>query len=508
MFLRNSIMKARMSTTGMTLYHDFSLSRILSHELNPIKKTKLVCTIGPSSDNVSLLEKMIKGGLDVARINFSHDNHEIQYQKLCRIREAIKNTGSQGRVGIMLDTKGPEIRTGFLENGKVQYKQGDIIKVTPDYDVKCNKEVISLSYASLLKSIKVGKQILIADGNLTLEILSINHDGNYLEAKVLNNFLLGEKKNVNLPGVLIDLPVITEKDKYDIQDFGIKHDVDFIALSFTRSANCVNICRETLGEEGKHIKIIPKIENEEGLENLKEIVKSADGIMMARGDLGMEVLASKVLLAQKYMTAIARSYGKPVICATQMLESMTTNLNPTRAEMGDVGNAVLDSVDSVMLSGETGNGKFILESVSTMNDICREVEMAFDYSNYYKNSNRSASPPYEMDRASVGLASSAVKLSLSTECDCIIVLSERDEIVRHISNLRPTAYIVFPNKNESMLRKVNLNFGVIPVLSKGSSEADYIATAQKAIEDFKLIQGYRNVVIVNSFKNQVKIISI
>jgi pyruvate kinase len=274
------------STSSLSLHHDFSLARLLSPNTLPQKKTKLICTIGPASDDVKLLEQMIKKGLNIARINFSHDDHEIQFNKLCRIREAIKNAGAQGRVGIMLDTKGPEIRTGFLEKGKIDIKKDDIIRVTPDYDVKCNSEVIAISYASLLSHISVGQRILIADGNLALEVEHIDFPNNCVVTRSLNSFVLGEKKNVNLPGVQVDLPVITEKDMYDIQDFGVKHGVDYIALSFARGPNCVERCREVLGVEGQEIRVIPKIENEQGLENLVDIVKASDGIMMARGDLG------------------------------------------------------------------------------------------------------------------------------------------------------------------------------------------------------------------------------
>ena len=508
MLLRSALSRAKMSTSTMSLSHDFSLSRILSKKTAPLKKTKLICTIGPTSDHVPVLEEMIKSGLNVARINFSHDDHEIQYQKLCRIREAIKNVGAEGQVGIMLDTKGPEIRTGILETKKIQFNKGDKVKVTPDYSVKCNQQTIAVSYPSLLKSVAPGKMILIADGNLALKVLSIDTENNCLETVAMNSFLLGERKNVNLPGVKVDLPVITEKDRHDIVDFGIKHDVDFIALSFTRTASCVQKCREVLGESGKHIHIIPKIENEEGLENLEEILNASDGIMMARGDLGMEVHPSKVLLAQKYMTSKSRQLGKPVICATQMLESMTDNPRPTRAEMSDVGNAVLDSVDTVMLSGETGNGVFIEESVNTMVDICKEVEMAFDYSNYYKHSNRSTSRMNLMESTLKGLASSAVKLSLSLECECIIILSEDQQLAQYISNLRPNAYIIFPNQNEQLIRKLSLNFGVYSVKSDSNGVEDCMTSAKKFIQNHGLLSNYKNVVVVNTHDVEVRIINI
>ena len=282
------------SSSSLSLHHDFSLARLLSPNTLPQKKTKLICTIGPASDNVKMLENMIENGLNIARINFSHDDHEIQYNKLVRIREAISNSKAEGRVGIMLDTKGPEIRTGFLEGGKIEFNKGDLVKVTSDYTVKCNKEIIAVSYQSLLQHISVGQRILIADGSLALLVESIDHENNWVVTSALNNFVLGEKKNVNLPGVQVDLPVITEKDVHDIRDFGVKHGVDYIALSFVRGASCVERCREVLGEEGKHIRIIPKIENEQGLENLVEIVKASDGIMMARGDLGKFISLKKI----------------------------------------------------------------------------------------------------------------------------------------------------------------------------------------------------------------------
>lgn len=487
--------------------HDFSLPRVLSNNDSPHKKTKMICTIGPAADKPEILDMMLNTGMNVARINFSHDNHEIQYAKLLRIREAIDRCGLKGKVGIMLDTKGPEIRTGFLEQGKIPLKMGQSLKVTPDYDVLCNSEIISLSYPSLMNTVKEGKMIYIADGNLTLKIEKINREENYLETTVMMDYLLGERKNVNLPGAKIDMPVITEKDRHDIVDFGIKHDVDYIALSFTRSASCVQQCREVLGAKGKHIKIIPKIENEEGLENLQEILGASDGIMMARGDLGMEIDPSKVLLAQKYMSGMALKSGKPVICATQMLESMCDNPRPTRAEMSDVGNAILDSVDSVMLSGETGNGKYIKEAVETMTGISKELEKAFDHAGYYRNTNIFTTKQAKFQTTIKGLASSAVKLSLSLESDAIVVLSEDPNLARHISNLRPGAFIVYPSANESELRKLSLCYGLVPVFCENArNNEDLLLQARDYIVKNKYIGNYRNVVVVKGDTNEVKII--
>lgn len=507
MLFRNSVKRVRFSTSGISLMHDFSLPRVLSKEKMPHKKTKLVCTIGPSADKPAILDMMLKGGMNVARINFSHDNHEIQYEKLLRVREAIERVGMRGKIGIMLDTKGPEIRTGYLQHGKIHLKAGQALRVTPDYDVLCNEEIISLSYPSLMTTIKEGNVIFIADGSLTLRVDQINKEENCLETTVMMDYLLGERKNVNLPGVKIEMPVITEKDRHDIVDFGIKYDVDYIALSFTRSASCVQQCREVLGNKGQHIKIIPKIENEEGLENLQEILNSSDGIMMARGDLGMEIDPSKVLLAQKYMSGMALKAGKPVICATQMLESMCDHPRPTRAEMSDVGNAILDSVDSVMLSGETGNGNFIEEAVGTMTGICKELELAFDYPGYYRNTNLFTTRLSRFQTTLKGLASAAVKLSLSLESDAIIVLSNDPNLARHISNLRPGAFIVYPNSNESELRKLSLSYGVVPVFCEhAKNNDDLLLKARDFIVENKYVGNYRNVVVVKGDSNEVKII--
>ena len=485
--------------------HDFSLNSILSVSKINSKRTKMICTIGPASNTVETLQNLIKNGMTIARLNFSHGDHESHLKILNNVKQAIRLTRSEGRVGIMLDTKGPEIRTGYLESGgKVDFIKGQILKITGDYNVKGNSEIIALSYAKVVSVMKPGQKILIADGNLSLEVKEVDQVNNLLITTVLNAFSLGERKNVNLPGVKVDLPVITEKDHHDIVNFGVRHQVDYVALSFSRSKHCIESCRKVLGTAGKDIQIIPKIENEEGIVNIVEIIEASDGLMMARGDLGMELNPSKLLIAQKYMTSHCRRLGKPVICATQMLESMTKNSRPTRAEMSDVGNAVLDSVDSVMLSGETGSGMFVLESAQIMTGICREVEASFNYKEYYKSMKKKLKKSGKISekKALHILSKSAVKLSFTLETNAIIVLDESGLLSRHISKLRPNAFIISPNSNLSVLNKMTLCFGVVGIHSRPQN---YIQDSMDYIISNGLENKGSNVVLVNIVKNQIKL---
>merc|ERR1719284_2098705 len=343
------------------------------------RKCKIICTMGPACWDPPMLEKLIEAGMNIARLNFSHGDHEMHGQTVAKIREAAKKTPEKP-VAIMLDTKGPEIRTGFFRDdvGKsIELKQGQDLKLVTDYSFKGDSTCIALTYEKLPTSVKPGNTILMADGSLSLKVKECG--GDWVMTEVMNNCKLGERKNCNLPGVKVDLPVLQEKDINDLVNFGIPQGVDFVAASFVQNAADVRLIRETLGEAGKNIKIIPKIENQEGLINFDEIVEAADGIMVARGDLGMEIPPQTVFLAQKIMIAKCNLMGKPVICATQMLESMCKAPRPTRAEAGDVANAVLDGADAVMLSGETAGGKFPIEAVTIMRRIVEEAEGTLDY---------------------------------------------------------------------------------------------------------------------------------
>merc|ERR1719329_825130 len=314
--------------------------------------------MGPSCWDVDMLVQLIDCGMNVARLNFSHGDHEAH--------------GTT--VAILLDTKGPEIRTGFFREdvGKsIDLKQGEELRVTTDYSFKGDSTCIAVSYDKLCSSVKQGSVILCADGSLSLKVKSVGDD--HVITEVMNSCKIGERKNCNLPGVKVDLPVLQEKDINDIQNFGIVQGVDFVAASFVQSAADVQFIRETLGMRGRNIRIISKIENEEGLKNFDEICRASDGIMVARGDLGMEIPPEKVFLAQKVMIAKCNLHGKPVVTATQMLESMCKLPRPTRAEASDVANSVLDGTDCVMLSGETAGGSFPREAVTIMRRICEEA---------------------------------------------------------------------------------------------------------------------------------------
>ena len=352
------------------------------------RKCKIICTMGPACWEMENLVKMIDAGMNVARLNFSHGDHEGHGATVKRIREAAAMRPEKP-VAILLDTKGPEIRTGFFraDVGKnIELTQGQVLKLVIDYDFKGDSTCFAVSYKQLCTSVKPGNLILCADGSLTLEVKSVGDD--HVMTEVKNSCKLGERKNCNLPGVKVELPVLQEKDIDDLVNFGIPQGVDFVAASFVQSAQDVKTIRETLGEAGKSIKIISKIENEEGLKHFHDICEESDGIMVARGDLGMEIPPEKVFLAQKMMIGICNQKGKPVVTATQMLESMINMPRPTRAEASDVANAVLDGTDCVMLSGETANGAFPVNAVTIMRNICMKAESSLDYNAVFMNTRR------------------------------------------------------------------------------------------------------------------------
>lgn len=479
-----------------------TLAKVLSKHLSPLKRTKMICTIGPASDNVDILSQHLKNGMNICRINFSHDNHEIHGKKLQRIREAVAKNPLFGDCAVMLDTKGPEIRTGMLETPRVALKAGEEVVVTTDYEFKGNDKKFAISYGGLLNSVNVGSKILIADGNLSLTVTGVDQQKGEVRTRVDNDFLLGEKKNVNLPGAKIDIPTLGEKDADDIINFGVKNDVDMIALSFTRTANCVYQCKDLLGQKGSHIKIIPKIENYEGLENLEEILKASDGVMVARGDLGMELEPAKVFVAQKYITQVARSLRKPVIIATQMMESMTKNSRPTRAEITDVGNSVFDLNDCVMLSGETGNGIFPLESSNTMTEICKEGELNFDYDEYFQRMH------YNAKNVSEALGIAAVRLAFSAESNVIVCISDNDLLVKYISHLRPNSFIIYPHSDRRILRSLQLYYGVVTVGVDQGDLKDKNKLIEKCLQqvaDLDLMQFTRTVIIADDNTDELAI---
>ncbi|KAJ6986414.1 pyruvate kinase [Populus alba x Populus x berolinensis] len=348
----------------------------------------------PSSRSVPMLEKLLRAGMNVARFNFSHGTHEYHQETLNNLRIAMQNTNILAAV--MLDTKGPEIRTGFLKDGNpIQLKEGQEITITTDYSIKGDTDMISMSYKKLPVDIKPRNTILCADGTITLTVLSCDPQAGTVRCRCENTAMLGERKNVNLPGVVVDLPTLTEKDKEDILGWGVPNNIDMIALSFVRKGSDLVNVRKVLGPHAKHIQLMSKVENQEGVINFDEILRETDSFMVARGDLGMEIPVEKIFLAQKMMIYKCNIVGKPVVTATQMLESMIKSPRPTRAEATDVANAVLDGTDCVMLSGESAAGAYPELAVKTMRRICIEAESSLDYAAIFKEMIRSTSTSYE-----------------------------------------------------------------------------------------------------------------
>uniref|UniRef100_A0A7S2K9E1 Pyruvate kinase n=1 Tax=Leptocylindrus danicus TaxID=163516 RepID=A0A7S2K9E1_9STRA len=426
------------------------------------RRTKIVCTLGPACWEVEQLEKLIDAGMSVARFNFSHGDHAGHLACLNRLRTAAKNKNSH--VAVMLDTKGPEIRSGFFANGakKINLAKGETITLTTDYSFKGDSSKLACSYPSMAKSVTPGQSILVADGSLVLTVLTADIAAGEVTCRIENNCSIGERKNMNLPGVVVDLPTLTEKDIDDIQNWGVKHGVDFIAASFVRKASDVTKIREVLGEEGKNVKIICKIENLEGLENYNDILNETDAIMVARGDLGMEIPPEKVFLAQKMMIREANIAGKPVVTATQMLESMIVNPRPTRAECSDVANAVLDGTDCVMLSGETANGEHFEAAVQIMAKTCVEAESCVNFDGLYQAVRNSTLNRFGHMITGESIASSAVKTAIDVHAKAIIVCSDSGATARQVAKFRPGMPIIVLTRRAITARQC---FGV----NKGST---------------------------------------
>eukprot|EP00931_Biecheleriopsis_adriatica_P042145 TRINITY_DN2401_c0_g2_i1.p1 TRINITY_DN2401_c0_g2~~TRINITY_DN2401_c0_g2_i1.p1 ORF type:complete len:513 (-),score=149.21 TRINITY_DN2401_c0_g2_i1:254-1792(-) len=441
------------------------------------RKCKIICTMGPCCWDVDMLVKLIDQGLNIARLNFSHGDHEAHGKTVQRIREAAKQRPDKP-VAILLDTKGPEIRTGFfkesLAGGKINLKQGQDLKLVTDYDFKGDETCIAITYKALPTAVKPGQIILCADGSLSLKVKSCGAD--HVITEVMNDIAIGEKKNMNLPGVKVDLPVLQEKDKKDLVEFGIPQGVDFVAASFVQDANDVKLIRETLGLRGRSIKIISKIENQEGINNIDEIIDASDGIMVARGDMGMEIDIEKVGLVQKMIIAKCNLKGKFVVTATQMLDSMERAPRPTRAEATDVLNAVLDGTDVVMLSGETANGKFPEAAVSTMRRICEQAESVLDYKAIYLNMRMHTLAKESAMTAVESVCSSAVKVVVDASCKLIIALTETGSTARIIAKYRPSCPILAITASETTVRQLGANRGVIPMLTASFQGTDSVIT--------------------------------
>lgn len=429
-----------------------------------MRKTKIVCTIGPASESVEMLVKLMEAGMNVARLNFSHGDHEEHAARIRNIREAARQTGKT--VAILLDTKGPEIRTHDMENGAVELKKGANVIVSMK-EVTGTAEKFSVTYPNLIDDVEIGSKILLDDGLIGLEVVSIDKENGEIHTRVLNSGILKNKKGVNVPGVSVNLPGITEKDAKDII-FGIQQGIDFIAASFVRRASDVLEIRQILEKHNAtHIQIIPKIENQEGVGNIDDILEVSDGLMVARGDLGVEIPAEEVPLVQKELIKKCNALGKPVITATQMLDSMQRNPRPTRAEASDVANAIFDGTDAIMLSGETAAGAYPVEAVQTMHRIASRAEMALNYPAILAD--RSKNAGHNMTNA---IGQSVAYTALNLDVHAIIAPTVSGHTAKMISRYRTKAPIIAVTSNEKVCRRLALVWGVYPQKSKAAESTD------------------------------------
>lgn len=425
-----------------------------------MRKTKIVCTIGPASEN--RLAELIDAGMNVARLNFSHGDFEEHGARVKGIREAAKAAGKY--VAILLDTKGPEIRTNNFENGVAELVAGNEVVVSME-EVMGTAEKFSITYPGLVNDVQVGSKILLDDGLIELEVIEIG--AKELRTRVLNSGTIKNKKGVNVPNVSVKLPGITEKDANDIV-FGVEQGVDFIAASFVRRASDVLEIRELLKKHGaEHIHIIPKIENQEGVDNIDEILEVSDGLMVARGDLGVEIPAEEVPLVQKELIKKCNALGKPVITATQMLDSMQRNPRPTRAEASDVANAILDGTDAIMLSGETAAGDYPIEAVKTMNNIAVRMESALKYADLLKKKAKESGKTIT-DAISQSVAHTALNLDAAA----VVTATQSGHTARMISRYRPQSPILGVTFDEAVCRQLALVWGVHPILGTKVNTTD------------------------------------
>lgn len=454
-----------------------------------MKKTKIICTMGPNTNDKSLMRKLVENGMDIARFNFSHGDHKEQKERMDMLKSVREEAGIP--VAILLDTKGPEIRTGLLKDGqKVMLEAGQTFTLTTEQLVG-DETKVSITYDGLAEDVEIAKKILIDDGLIELEVKKII--GTDIVCRVINGGELGQRKGVNVPNVPVRLPALTEKDREDII-FGVEQGVDFIAASFVRSAEGILEIKALLKEcRAPYIPIIAKIENAEGIKNIDEILHCADGIMVARGDLGVEIPAHEVPYLQKWIIQKCNENYKPVITATQMLDSMIRNPRPTRAEVTDVANAVYDGTDAVMLSGETAQGKYPVEALQMMVEIVKNTESHLDYETLLSK----AQENYKKNISSaIGYSSVATAASLNAKC--IITPTASGATARVVSKFRPEAMVVGVSPNEETLRRMQIYRGVYPVKSLPYSTTDEICEEAINLASMKGFVETGDIVVVTA----------
>ena len=451
-----------------------------------LRKTKIICTLGPAVDNEDMIRALIRTGMNAARFNFSHGSHEEHLNRLNLLKSVRDSMGRP--VASILDTKGPEIRIRSFETKSISLEAGDLFTLTTR-EVQGNGSLVSVTYPELHKEVSAGQEILIDDGLVALKGEEI--DGQDIRCTVENGGTLSANKSINIPGVHIHLPALTEKDVSDIQ-FGVENDFDFIAASFVRRAADVQAVREVLDRfGGQEIRIIAKIENQEGVDNIDEILEAADGIMVARGDLGVEIPAAKVPILQKQIIRKGLQAGKPVITATQMLDSMMRNPRPTRAEVSDVANAVFDGTSCVMLSGETAGGKYPLEALTAMVSIVEEAEQSIHYWRQFEK--RRVIPASNINDA---ITHTCCLTAKDLEAKAILAATNSGRTARMICRFRPACPVAALTMHEKVRRQLAICWGVIPFLTGEVTSTDRIfsLSAEVALKE-RLVQNGDTVVI-------------
>lgn len=456
-----------------------------------MRKTKIICTIGPASENEEVLTKMCKAGMNVARLNFSHGTHEEHQKKIDLIKHVRETLNLP--IAIMLDTKGPEYRIKTFENKKVLIREGELFTLTTK-DVIGNEKMVSVTYQNLMNELEIGDRVLINNGLIILEVLELTKTDAI--CKIVVGGELSDRKSMNFPNHVMQGPYLSEQDKEDVL-FGIKNDVDFVAASFVSTKSDIESLRNFLNENGgKNIDIIAKIENRAGVNNIDEICEVADGIMVARGDLGVEIPFIEVPSIQKYLIKKCRLLGKRVITATEMLESMIQNPRPTRAEISDVANAVYDGSSAVMLSGESAAGKYPVAAVKNMAEIAEYTEKNINYKSIFYNTE------YRIKNNIDALSRATCAMAMDTSAKAIVIGSITGTTARLVSRFRSPVDIIGMTPNEKVWRKLNLSWGVTPILCEEftSVEVMFYYAVRHAKKEFNLQKG-DNIVLTGGQAN-------
>jgi len=451
-----------------------------------MRRTKIVCTIGPASDSPEMLEKLIKAGMDVARLNFSHGNYDEHLARITRIRELSARLGKN--VGVLQDLPGPKIRIGSITNAPVRLEPGGEFVFTTR-DVPGDRQEVTLAYPSLLKQIKRNQMIYVDDAKLEFKVTSVTDTD--IVTKVVIGGDLSSHKGFTVPGASYDAPGVTDKDKQDLR-FGLEHEVDWVASSFVRSADDILPLKKVMSEVGRRVPVVAKIERPEAVKNIVSIIEAYDAVMVARGDLGIELPIDEVPVIQKTIIKHCNRLGKPVITATQMLDSMISNPRPTRAEVTDVANAIIDGTDATMLSGETAVGAFPVEAVKTMDAVARRIEKSPDYR--ATCARRMDYPTHDVTEA---IGEAAAKLAADLDLPAIITCTFGGTTARLVSKYRPRARIIAAASNEETARRLALSWGVNAIYVEMAKDTDgLIANAIEAALDAKLVKKGDTVLVI------------